>query len=75
MESRSTIGRGEALFEELNPKPRPDKYFFADHGGQGEAIEAYFCTLIEPSPKSNEELRKKTQSGCWSSNKVRRVDA
>ena len=49
----------EVLFRKGPPTPCPDKYFSADQGGRGEAIEAYFCTLIEPSPKSNEDSAEK----------------
>jgi len=37
------------------------EHFFSDLGAQGEAKEAYFCTLIAPSPKRDNELRKKAK--------------
>ena len=37
------------------------EYFFSNLGAQGEAKEAYFCTLTAPSPKRDNELRKKAK--------------
>ncbi len=37
------------------------EHFFSDLGAQGEAKEAYFCTLTAPSPKRDNELRKKAK--------------
>jgi len=37
------------------------EHFFSDLGAQGEAKEAYSCTLTAPSPKRDNELRKKAK--------------
>ena len=48
------------------------EYFFSDQGARGEAKEAYFCTLTAPSPKRDNELRKKAKKISGQANKCAR---